>query len=159
MLQIIGVLLFGSGCLKKTDSSASEIRLGTEESSPLEDKRSEKEDSPSSNSAGFVDKNIIDSEIRKHTHDISACYERALQENPSMSGFVMVQFVIANNGTVSRATTTEDTLGSQALTECILAEFMTMQFPVGLKNDAINTSQEPQGRELTISYPLRFASE
>lgn len=159
MIQLIGLVLVLSGCLKKTESSASEIRQGTEETSPLEEKRPEMTTPHSSASAGFLDKNIIDSEIRKHTLEISACYERALKENPSVSGFVMVQFVIANNGTVSRATTTEDTLGAPELTECILSTFTTMQFPVGLKNDALKSSDVSAQRELTISYPFRFASE
>ena len=159
MIQFIGLALVLSGCQKKPESSTSQIGQGMEESAPLEEKRPEATNPHSSNSAGFVDKNIIDTEIRNHINDISACYENALKKNPSLGGFVMVRFVIAQNGTVSRATTAEDTLESPDLTECILAEFMTMKFPAGLKNDALKTSSPEGRRELTISYPFRFAPE
>jgi len=55
-------------------------------------------------SSGGYDKAIIRRYIRRNIDKIAYCYEKQLLANPTLSGTVNVQFVIAANGTVKTST-------------------------------------------------------
>ncbi len=95
---------------------------------------------------GALDKSLVDAVIRRHLNQIRYCYQRELTKNPSLSGKVVVKFVIAKDGTVSSATTKSSTLGNGAVESCINGRFMRFQFP------------EPKGGGIVIvSYPFIFS--
>ena len=94
---------------------------------------------------GALDKSLIDAVIKKHMNQIRYCYQRELPKNPDLGGKVTVKFVIAKNGTVSKASTKSSTLGSKAVEGCINSRFMRFKFP------------EPKGGGIVIvSYPFIF---
>ena len=63
------------------------------------------------------------------------------------SGKVTVKFVIAGNGSVSRASIKKSTLGNDSVESCLSGRFMTLQFP------------EPKGNGIVmVSYPLLFSA-
>ncbi|MDP6934843.1 MAG: AgmX/PglI C-terminal domain-containing protein, partial [Myxococcota bacterium] len=95
---------------------------------------------------GALDKSLIDAVIKRHMNQIRYCYQRELTKNPSLGGKVKIRFVIAKDGTVSKASAVSSTVGSAAVDSCIATRFMRFQFP------------EPKGGGLVIvTYPFIFA--
>jgi len=95
---------------------------------------------------GALDKSLVDAVVRRHLNQIRYCYQRELTKNPSLSGKIVVKFVIAKDGTVSSATTKSSTMGNPAVESCINGRFMRFQFP------------EPKGGGIVIvSYPFMFS--
>lgn len=95
---------------------------------------------------GALDKSLIDAVIKRHMNQIRYCYQRELTKNPNLGGKVTIKFVIAKDGSVSKASVKSSTLGSNAVTSCITGRFMRFKFP------------EPKGGGIVIvSYPFIFA--
>jgi len=97
---------------------------------------------------GSLDKSLIDQVIKRNQNQIRYCYQRELTRDPTLSGKVTVKFVIARDGSVSKAQTKSSTLGSPPVEDCINQRVMRMQFP------------EPKGGGIVIvSYPFLFQTE
>ena len=95
---------------------------------------------------GALDKSLIDAVIKRHMNQIRYCYQRELTKNPNLGGKVTVKFVIAKDGSVSKASIKSTTMGSKAVEGCITGRFMRFQFP------------EPKGGGIVIvSYPFIFS--
>lgn len=95
---------------------------------------------------GALDKSLIDAVIKRHMNQIRYCYQRELNKNPSLGGKIVIKFVIAKDGSVSKASTKSSTMGSSAVENCISGRFMRFKFP------------EPKGGGIVIvSYPFIFA--
>ena len=110
---------------------------------------------------GFLNKRLIDEEIKSHADSLYDCYDRRFFHRPKDGGRVTVAFVIASDGTVYSAAAKEDTLGSEKVTACLLDVFMQMQFPAGMRSDISNDFVEmPDGKDgVMIRYPLLFSRE
>ncbi|MCB9766243.1 MAG: energy transducer TonB [Alphaproteobacteria bacterium] len=92
---------------------------------------------------GAVDKEAIESVVRRHSNQLRYCYERGLQNNPELEGKVTVKFVIAKDGSVSKSTLKASTLEDSAVEDCVVRVFERMAFP------------EPKGGGIAIvSYPV-----
>jgi hypothetical protein len=95
---------------------------------------------------GALDKSLIDAVIKRHMNQIRYCYQRELTKNPNLGGKITVKFVIAKDGTVSKASKKSSTMNSKAVEGCITNRFMRFKFP------------EPKGGGIVIvSYPFIFA--
>lgn len=95
---------------------------------------------------GALDKSLIDVVIKKNIRAIRECYAAELVNTPNLSGKVVVKFVIAADGSVSRASTKSSTLDRPSVEGCINEQFMRFQFP------------EPSGGGIVIvSYPFLFS--
>lgn len=95
---------------------------------------------------GALDKSLIDAVIKRHMNQIRYCYQRELNRDPSLGGKIVVKFVIARDGSVSKAETKTSTMGAPSVESCINQRFMRFQFP------------EPRGGGIVIvSYPFIFA--
>jgi outer membrane biosynthesis protein TonB len=95
---------------------------------------------------GALDKSLIDAVIKRHMNQIRYCYQRELNRDPNLGGKIVVKFVIAKDGSVSKASTKSSTMGSSAVESCINSRFMRFKFP------------EPKGGGIVIvSYPFIFA--
>ncbi len=96
---------------------------------------------------GGLDREVIESVIRRRLDRIRLCYERQLNFNPKLAGKVTVHFVIGRKGEVLNAQTTEDTMKNDAVRSCILSEVKTWSFPA------------PEGGTLVnVDYPFLFES-
>lgn len=83
--------------------------------------------------------------VRRHEHEVHACYERALRTDPRLTARIETHFSIANDGTVSDATAE----GSPSeLTDCIAARIRTWTFPPSAASG--NTE---------VDYPFVFSAE
>ena len=96
---------------------------------------------------GALDKSLIDAVIKRNMSQIRYCYQRELTKNPDLKGKIIVKFVIAANGSVSKASIKSSSMGSKAVESCITGRFRRFKFP------------EPKGGGIVIvSYPFIFSS-
>jgi hypothetical protein len=94
---------------------------------------------------GALDKSLIDAVIKRNMNQIRYCYQRQLTKNPNLGGKITVKFVIAKDGSVSKASIKSSTMGDKAVEGCITGRFMRFRFP------------EPKGGGIVIvSYPFIF---
>lgn len=91
---------------------------------------------------GDLDKNIIRRYIRRKLPRIRFCYEKVLIKKPSISGTVIVSFVISPQGTVSKA---EAKGVDTAVSDCVAKTIRTTQFP-----------KPANGGSVTVRYPFTF---
>jgi hypothetical protein len=80
---------------------------------------------------GGLGKEQIRRTIQRHVNEVRHCYERALQSNPSLSGRVTVQFLIAPTGAVQSAVPVagRSDLGSADATACVASAVQRWDFP------------------------------
>lgn len=97
--------------------------------------------------AGGLDRDVIESIIRRRLDRIRLCYERELNFFPKLAGKVAVHFVIGKHGEVLEASALEDTMKNSTVRSCILFEVKSWTFPV------------PEGGTLVnVDYPFVFES-
>jgi len=77
---------------------------------------------------GRVDPQRIAREIRERRAAIASCYERALKQQPTLAGKLVVRFTIAPAGTVIGLELDEDTLGAPAVAACVRATIARWRF-------------------------------
>jgi hypothetical protein len=77
---------------------------------------------------------------------ITACYERALSQHPALRGNLLIQFVVAADGSVASATPRPiaDPIEDESVIACIASEFRKLSFP------------KPSGDRAVVTYPLHF---
>ena len=76
--------------------------------------------------------------VWSHLGQVRACYERALEEHPGVSGSVLVSWHITSTGGVSRSVVTSSTLGSERFDGCItrVVNGWTFLNPDAVESDA-----------------------
>jgi hypothetical protein len=84
---------------------------------------------PPSVDDGHVDAAAIAREIRGRRRAIAACYERALKQQPTLAGKLVVRFSLTPAGTVGAAEVDDDTLGAPEVSACIRAVVLRWRFP------------------------------
>lgn len=95
---------------------------------------------------GGLDKSLIDAVIKRNMSQIRYCYQRQLAKNPSLSGKIKVKFVIAKDGSVSKASIASSTMGGagKPVQSCIVGRFKKFKFP------------KPNGGIVIVKYPFIF---
>ena len=93
---------------------------------------------------GHADLDAIAREIRARRKAIAACYERALKQQPTLSGKLVVRFSIAAAGTVAGVDIDEDTLGAPEVGACIRGLVLRWRFA------------PPAEAPVEISFPFVF---
>lgn len=96
---------------------------------------------------GALDSSVIDGVVKRHLQSLRFCYQRELSRRPDMEGKVSMRFVIAADGSVSRANATKSSLGSPEVESCLSERFLRMTFP------------EPKGGGIVVvTYPFMFSA-
>jgi TonB family protein len=67
--------------------------------------------------------------VRKYSAGIRFCYDTELKKDPSLRGKLIVAITVAASGAVTETRVVQDTLGSDALTSCALAQMRSWKFP------------------------------
>jgi hypothetical protein len=95
---------------------------------------------------GGLDKSLIDAVIKRNMSQIRYCYQRQLAKNPSLNGKIKVKFVIAKDGSVSKASIDSSTMGGggKPVESCIVGRFKKFKFP------------QPNGGIVIVKYPFIF---
>ncbi|KYG64236.1 hypothetical protein AZI87_13420 [Bdellovibrio bacteriovorus] len=78
---------------------------------------------------GGLDQDQIIAVINRNKGQITYCYEKGLQAQPSIGGRVAVSFVIGASGRITTAKVAESSLGSRMVESCMLQRMKTWQFP------------------------------
>lgn len=67
--------------------------------------------------------------VRRYAPGIQFCYDNELKKNPGLRGKLVVSLTVLASGQVSEAFVVENTLRSNAVVECVLAQIRGWQFP------------------------------
>jgi TonB family protein len=76
-----------------------------------------------------LDRDQIMAVINRHRGQIVFCYEKGLEQDPSLKGRLSVQFTIAPNGRVQVAQVAHSSLESKLVENCVLSRLRSWQFP------------------------------
>ncbi|MFP6683123.1 MAG: AgmX/PglI C-terminal domain-containing protein [Polyangiaceae bacterium] len=87
---------------------------------------------------------VIQRIVRNNFGRFRYCYKRALDNNPSLQGRVIVSFVISRSGSVSGASAGGD-LPDAGVHACVASAFSGLSFPA------------PEKGIVTVSYPIMFS--
>ena len=99
---------------------------------------------------GYLDKRVVQKNVRKHEPEIRHCYETALLKNKTLEGNIMTSFTILANGSVEKAKITHSTLNNPELEQCIIDRIENWQFP------SVNTDGDDS--KTLVEYPFVFVS-
>ncbi|NOY26975.1 MAG: AgmX/PglI C-terminal domain-containing protein [Oligoflexia bacterium] len=95
---------------------------------------------------GGLERSVVDAVIKHHLASFRFCYQRALGRSPDLSGKVSIRFVIAHDGTVSKAMVKSSSLGNDMVEDCLSERFLRLRFP------------EPAGGGIVVvTYPFVFS--
>jgi len=78
---------------------------------------------------GGLDQDQIKAVINRNQGQITYCYEKGLQAQPTIGGRVAVNFIIGPAGRITMAKIAESSLGSRMVENCMLQRMKTWQFP------------------------------
>ena len=95
-----------------------------------------------------IDKEAIKRLIRRNKNVIAACYERALVQNSSLSGKVVLSWNIVQGGRMTSPKVVSSSLGNKEVERCLIRRLMSLTFP----SPGLNESAE------VSSYPFVFES-
>lgn len=98
---------------------------------------------------GGLDRDQINAVIMKNRGQITYCYERGLQQDPSMSGRVEVKFVINPVGRVSAANIASSSLSARQVENCIVDRLRGWKFPTPVGNVNVRVSYPFQLQRLS----------
>ncbi|MBN1944151.1 MAG: AgmX/PglI C-terminal domain-containing protein [Bradymonadales bacterium] len=94
--------------------------------------------------SGFLSREEIERVVRRHARGIRYCYERELQNDPTLEGQITANWTIDLDGNVSRRSIESNTMGNRDVESCLLREIGRMRFP------------EPDGGMVIVRYPFTF---
>ena len=122
---------------------------GTEELNGRGSSAGTSEESDAGATSYGLDKKGIRSAIKEKVRDIHECYEAWLEQNPRLSGSMMVAFEIspddAGNGAVTHIEVIDGGVGQPFMEGCVLNVFQDMRF-----------EEPPGGGRVRVLYPLYF---
>jgi hypothetical protein len=78
---------------------------------------------------GFVDPKAVNSIVRSHAGEATACYERATMEHPDLHGRLTIHAVVDPNGRVASVSPTSDISDGGRLQSCLVRAFRSWVFP------------------------------
>ena len=67
--------------------------------------------------------------VRRYAPGIQFCYDNELKKNSSLRGKLVVAITVLASGEVSEASVVENTLGSNTVSQCVLAQIRGWHFP------------------------------
>ena len=93
---------------------------------------------------GTIERSGIALGIRAKMATYRGCYQRQLQRTPNIAGAVTIEFVIEQDGLVSRARVASTSLRNETVEQCLVQNLEGSQFPL------------PRGGTVVVSYPFNF---
>jgi TonB family protein len=82
--------------------------------------------------------------VQRRKRGLQGCYEAELKKDNTFKGKVKIQFTIEPSGRVSNSKAIQNTMGSNAVAQCIAKQIKRWRFP------------KPSGGSVTIAYPFVF---
>jgi hypothetical protein len=88
----------------------------------------------------------VEAKVKGQALAAKGCYDRALRTE-NVSGMLIVSVSVGTDGRVCSASISKDTVGSQALANCVMSKFQSVQFP------------RPDQGCVVISVPIDFRTK
>lgn len=95
---------------------------------------------------GRLDRAAIQRVLSSHMAEVQACYERALQRDPTLGGRIVIDFEIGPEGAVTDARQRASTMSTPQVAQCVLSLVRTWRFPA------------PASGPVRVTYPFVFRS-
>ncbi len=136
------VIAFGSphlgGTMVEEDSGGSVRRV--------EELQFELADDANPTGRGSVDMDQVEKVLRSITPSVRACYTRALESDPDLSGTMVLILTLSTSGQITSSSLdpTASSLVDTDLKRCVERQVKSQNYPV------------PDGGQVTFSYPFRF---
>lgn len=102
-------------------------------------------DAEDESGSGDFDVRAVTAMIRTRQSAIRACYERELRNDPTLAGRIKVQLTIQESGSVTGVRAIENTMGNDAVAECVTRVVGGFRFNPG-----------PDGGSVTYAFPFIF---
>jgi|GEM_PF-4409519 len=97
---------------------------------------------------GRLPAEVIRKNVREKFGEYRKCYQAGLENDPELTGKIVVRFVIGRDGLVSNAAYADtSSMPDKAVSECVVSSFKKLKFP------------KPEGGIVTVTYPITFAPE
>lgn len=98
---------------------------------------------PASLALDLPDLTPITEELARHRDELERCYARRLQDQPALSGMVVMHWTIGRSGKVIEQCVTQDSTGDEEIVACVNQVIAGANFPA-------------QRDPLSVSYPFLF---
>lgn len=97
---------------------------------------------------GSIDRDAIKRVIDSARNSIRHCYEKELSKNSGLYGKIILQWEIVSGGRVRKASVAEDSMGSKAVSSCLVARLRALEFP-----------EPPPNQVAVVKFPFVFRSQ
>jgi len=97
---------------------------------------------------GTIDKEGIRRVVRQNQREIQACYEKALNQDPGLSGKVVLEWEIGERGRVGAVRVLNSSLGSRIVERCMMTALKRWTFP-----------EPPPDQIAVVAFPFVFMSQ
>lgn len=95
---------------------------------------------------GSISREEVARVINQHLREVQSCYEKTLISDPGLSGKLVLEWTIQENGSVGRVKQKTSTLRNPGVASCIMSALKRWNFP------------KPRGGVVIVSYPFIFSS-
>jgi hypothetical protein len=96
--------------------------------------------------SGQIAEALLEKVLAAHLQQFQYCYEKALLTDSSLSGSLVMQWTVMQDGSANEIRVVRSQLNNAGLHDCISRELSKIKFPV------------PSGGTVSIKYPLSFSS-
>ncbi|MCH2534380.1 MAG: AgmX/PglI C-terminal domain-containing protein [Bdellovibrionales bacterium] len=97
---------------------------------------------------GSIDIDAIRRVIDSAKNSFRYCYEKELAKNSGLYGKISLQWEIVSGGRVRKASVAEDTMGSKAVSSCLVARLRALEFP-----------EPPPNQIAEVKFPFVFRAQ
>jgi hypothetical protein len=94
---------------------------------------------------GSIDKEGIRRVVRDHQQEVQACYERALNQSPGLSGKIVMEWEILGHGRVGRVKVQSSSVGNRGVADCMSKALKGWIFP-----------EPPTDQIAVVAFPFVF---
>ncbi len=94
---------------------------------------------------GTIDREGIRRVVRDHQQEVQACYERALNQSPGLSGKIVMEWEILGHGKVGRVKVLNSSIGNASVAECMTKALKGWTFP-----------EPPVDQIAVVAFPFVF---
>ena len=95
--------------------------------------------------AGEIDREAILRALRRNTSKFNRCYQKSLNEKPSIQGNLGMQWLISPSGRGRQAKAFDNQIGSNSLANCVAGVLERLNFP-----------EPPSGQTPKVTFTFRF---
>jgi hypothetical protein len=93
---------------------------------------------------GIITPAEVNKTVKSRLTALKMCYEKALKDNPSLKGKIILRFAIGKNGRVTSSSIASDYIKDPGVSSCLIEKVKTFAFT------------KPDGGEVELTFPIVF---